>query len=153
MVLLRIWNSAKQGGSGWGHSTLEVGGAPPAGIYISWWPGDLKGTLPAYAESKTFAEDLRLEGHPSATFPLEGLDERAIKLWWLRWRDLSTIYLWHGKNCCSAVARALRAGGSDELAQKGGWKSAPAMWTPSGLAAYGRAIRAGQEATRRIATS
>lgn len=153
MVLLRIWNSAKQGGGGWGHSTLEVGGTPPAGIYISWWPGDLKGNLPAFAESKTFTEDLRLEGHPSATFQLEGLDERAIKVWWLHWRGSSTMYLWHGKNCSSTVAKALQAGGSEKLAQRGGWNSAPAMWTPSGLAAYARAIRAGQEATRRITTS
>ena len=153
MVLLRIWNSAKQGGGGWGHSTLEVGGVPPAGIYISWWPGDLAGQVPAFAENKTVAEDLKLEGQPTMTFQLEGLDERAIKVWWMRWRGTSTFYVWLGQNCSSTVAKALQAGGSEKLASLGGWTSNPLMWTPSGLAAYARAIRAGQEITRRISSS
>ena len=38
MVILRIWNSAKHGGGGWGHSSLEIGGTPPAGVYVSRWP-------------------------------------------------------------------------------------------------------------------
>jgi len=152
MVVLRIWNSAKHGGGGWGHSSLEVGGAPPAGVYISWWPGDLKGTLPAFAENNSFAQDLRLEGQPSATFRLDGLDERAIKIWWMRWRGSSTMYLWEGKNCSSTVAKALQAGGSDGFAKNAGWKT-PAMWTPSVLSDYARAIRAGQEAKNRMATS
>jgi hypothetical protein len=152
MVLLRVWNSAKHGGGGWGHSTLQVGGAPPAGIYISWWPGDLKGTLPGFAENKSLADDLRLEGHPSGTFQLDGLDERAMKTWWMRWRGSSTMYMAEGKNCSTTVAEALRAGGSEKFAKMGGWTK-PTMWTPYTLSAYARAIRAGQEGIRRIATS
>ena len=37
------------------------------------WPGDLDGRLPGFAESKTLAEDINLEGHPSAIFELDGL--------------------------------------------------------------------------------
>jgi hypothetical protein len=152
MVLLRIWNSAKHGGAGWGHSTLQVGGAPPAGIYISWWPGDLDGRLPGFAESKTLAEDINLEGHPSTIFELDGLDERAIKIWWMRWRGSTLMYTWAGQNCCSTVAEALQAGGSERFARMVGWVT-PAMWLPSSISAYARAIRAGLEGTKRIATS
>ena len=152
MAVLRVWNSAKNGGDGWGHSSLEVGGAPPAGVYISWWPGDLDGRLPAFAENNSFEQDLKLEGHPSATFWLEGLDERAIKLWWMRWRSSSMMYLWEGKNCSSTVAKALQAGGSDRFAKVVGWNS-PIMWTPSSLASYARAICAGHRAMSRQATS
>lgn len=160
MVLLRVWNSKKHAGGGWGHSTLEVGGLPPAGIYISWWPGESWGaklgdSLPSFADNKTFAQDLAIEGHPSATFRLDGLDERAIKVWWMHRRGsrLNMMYTWAGWNCSSTVALALQAGGADNLARKGGWTSAPLMWTPFDLAAYARAIRAGQESAIRTATS
>ena len=111
----------------------------------------MKGTLPTFAENKRFEEDLQLEGHPSATFQLEGLDERAIKVWWMRWRGSSVMYLAEGKNCSSTVAKALQAGGAEKLAKASGWKGT-AIWTPHTLAAYAQAILAGQEALRRMTT-
>ena len=151
MVRLRIWNSAKQGGGGWGHSSLEIGGAPPAGIYISWWPGDLDGKLPSFAENNSFQKDLQLEGQPSFTFDLIGLDERAMKFWWMRWRrsSMNLFYMWAGKNCSSTVAKALQAGGSDDVAHVAGWR-APGIWFPSTLASYARAIQAGFAAKNRL---
>jgi hypothetical protein len=151
MVILRIWNFAK--GERWGHSSLQVGGPPPAGIYISWWPGDLAGKYPTFAEGMKLEQDLALEGTPDATFNLDGLDERAIKFWWMRWRGSSTMYVVAGKNCSSTVAKALQAGGADSLVSSGGWKSPPAFWTPASLSAYARAIRAGQATKGRLSSS
>src|ERR1700730_10981905 len=114
MVVLRVWNSAKRGGAGWGHSSLEIGGTPPAGVYISWWPGNENKTVvnpPDFAESKTFEQDKNLEGPPSFTFNFNGLDERAMKVWWMKWRGSSLLYSAAGKNCSSTVAKALEAGG------------------------------------------
>jgi len=153
MVLLRIWNSAKKRGGGWGHSSLEVGGQPPAGIYISWWPGDLDGRHPTFAENMKFEQDLSLEGHPSHTFRFDGLDERAIKVWWMRWRGSSIMYSVAGKNCSSTVAKALQAGGSETFAKVAKWDSSTVVWRPATLAAYARAIHAGQAAMKQRAAS
>jgi hypothetical protein len=144
MVILRIWHSAKKSGGGWGHSSLEVGGAPPAGIYISWWPGDLDGRVPGFAESMKYEKDVDLEGQPNETFRINGLDERAIKVWWMKWRASSTMYVAAGKNCSSTVAKALEAGGAERLAKSSGWE----VWTPAKLASYARAIIAGQSAKK-----
>lgn len=152
MVVLRIWNTAKKHGGGWGHSSLEVGGIPPAGIYISWWPGDLDGRVPTFAESMKFEQDLKLEGPPSSTFKIDGLDERAIKFWWMRWRGSSLMYSAAGKNCSSTVAKALEAGGAEKFAKIVNWNS-PAIWTPRMLSEYARAILAGQAAQKQLATS
>lgn len=156
MVLLRIWNSGKHGGGGWGHSSLEVGGRPPAGIYISWWPGDLKGNLPAvFAENMTLEQDInKLEKRqPNAVFQIHELDERAIKVWWMKWRGSSYMYRVAGQNCSSVVAKALQEGGSERFAKVMKWDSTPVIWTPFTLAAYARAIQAGQAAMSRFAAS
>src|SRR5713226_4571398 len=78
MVVLRIWHSAKKSGGGWGHSSLQVGGPPPAGIYISWWPSNLDGrpfkSDSWFAESMKVDDDIRLEGQPNEIIYINELD-------------------------------------------------------------------------------
>ena len=148
MVVLRtFWRSAKCG-EGWGHSSLQVGGPPPAGIYISWWPSNLDGrpfkSDSWFAESMKVDDDIRLEGQPNEIIYINELDERSIKVWWMNWRRSSMVYAVTGKNCSSAVAKALEAGGSERFAKT----PAVVVWTPARLASYARAIVAGQSARK-----
>ena len=111
MITLYIWNTVK--GDRWGHTSLELDGR----VYISWWPGDLDGRLPTFAENNTFQKDIELEGQPNHQIAITGLDEREIKKWWMNWRGNSRFYVAVGKNCSSTVAEALQAGGGDEYAK------------------------------------
>ena len=138
MITLYIWNTVK--GHSWGHASLELDGR----VYISWWPGDLDGRLPTFAENNTFQRDKHLEGYPNHRIAISGLDEREIKRWWMNWRGHSLFYSPLGKNCCTTVAEALQAGGGDEYAKAGGWMpSLTSVWTPNTVLMYAQAIQRG----------
>jgi hypothetical protein len=110
---------------------------------VAWYENKTVANPPDFAESKTFEQDKNLEGPPSFTFNFNGLDERAMKVWWMKWRGSSLLYSAAGKNCSSTVAKALEAGGAERLAKLAGWQSSILPWTPARLADYGRSIQAG----------
>jgi hypothetical protein len=147
----------------WGHASMSVdGGEPPGGIYISWWPsrdnrqpkfpkagGLLRQVYSVQAiMGRTYDDDVQGEDNkpPDHVIRLNGLDETAIKTWW---HDLlqssDTIWSSLGQNCATTVARALKAGGGDDMTTGfgGWWDSWNVVWTPNDVLDYALAIQRG----------
>jgi hypothetical protein len=95
----------------------------PESIYISWWPSaQLDQLKKAPGTTQSLVEDIVSEGRePDASIDFEelpnkkGLDEKAIRKWWIAFQSEKVKYGLGGKNCSWVVISALRAGGSDKF--------------------------------------
>ncbi len=102
-----------------GHASMMLSD----GTYLSWWPsGQDRKTIPfvglaydaPHNDPQPYSEDERLEGHaPDLILKLYGLDEAAIKAWWVPFNnDASNHWNAAGMNCSTLVVTALRNGGA-----------------------------------------
>jgi hypothetical protein len=148
-VIVYVWPA---GGGNVGHASMLVDGGTPGGLlYLSWWPPkpNQKVTsliLTGGNRTKTYAEDCASEdGDPRGAVDFdEGvLNETAIKKWWNDKLAKGETYKLFSNNCSTAVAEALKVGGSDAyFAQevKDGMRDAfishNALWTPADVLRY-----------------
>ena len=144
MATVHIWRPQ---GIGWGHASVEV----KDGHYISWWPANRAGPLikggflhtsPAFFIYE-YAGDCLSEGRSADyNITIEGLNEHAMIMWWLDFRNTQLLWEATGTNCARVAATALKVGGGDERASW--WDSwAFMVWSPMDVLDFARSIAAG----------
>jgi hypothetical protein len=105
-----------------GHASLEiVDDSDGRRTYISWWP---KTPLNIYKKAagtgQSLEDDEQCEGRPAdiliefESLCEKGLNEPAIREWWIDFQKKKHDYGFGGKNCSWVVIEALKAGGSDK---------------------------------------
>ena len=165
--MVRVYTWVSGSGDSWGHASLDVTGGFPLGPrYVSWWPkGDSRskaigigGQLfcaTAYT-NRTYRDDIKGEGRgpnytielPGKSAQMVGLDESAIKAWWIKLTSTGTAeWCTLTANCSTIAAFALTSGGGDQFSDM--WNSSNIVWSPSDVADYARAIKVGIESARR----
>lgn len=146
-------------GTAMGHASMRL---LDDNTYISWWPNPAKTVIDLPAKigwpeklfiaeafpNQTFADDVALEGglQPDNEFMVGGLDNDAIRVWWLGFKTNQT---WRTfvQNCSTTVADALWAGGvqvrldSEQLQH---WKTA-GVWTPNSIYYFVKDINTAKE--------
>lgn len=134
-----------------GHAALRLGSVAPftevSDEYVSWWPDGEAGPqslLPGVRHPGTgglFQDDWFSEGgrSPEVEIEIDCLDLDLMKAEWKKIRDKPDAhYRLLRKNCCTTVARVLRAGGGAELVS---WaKAHNALWTKDALTRFARGI-------------
>ncbi len=159
MVVVYVW-TFRGASVAWGHASLLVQGADEE-TYISWWP-QARGRAPKISgapgilrnlysvsaiQGRTYDDDVRDERQlPDHVVRINGLNEVAIKNWWIELiNGADTTWSTLGQNCSTTVARALKAGGGDDKTTGfgGWWDSWNTVWTPNDLLAYALAIQRG----------
>lgn len=173
MITVYVWNQAGGGSSGvfWGvdgasvgHAAMEIGGGTPSGaVYVSWWPrrdtfGDVLAGTPAH-ERRSLADEIRDEGgvNPDRTIRIpgrgegnggNGLDETAMKAWWVGWQR-DPDYRLMDRNCCTTVVRGLLVGRATVYASRTLYINPDAIvWSPSDVVAIADACVSGIAASR-----
>jgi RHS repeat-associated protein len=145
LLTIHYWSAL----DGWGHASITL----EDGTYISWWPQKEEfrdygifnwGYLISYYSvpaipNRTLADDERAEAPEGSTKPrkpenfvINGLNEKAIKNWWEKFRKNNANY-WStfGSNCSTIVASALCVGGARP------WHdTSPGIWTPDLIEDY-----------------
>ena len=116
-VTVYIWDS--HGTEAVGHASLALSD----GTYISWWPhSDAKKRLPTghtkiskASPNPTLEDDIRDEdGQKPTSINVGGLNENAIKKWWMDFKTKETEWRLLDQNCSTVVFEALCAGGALE---------------------------------------
>jgi RHS repeat-associated protein len=155
LLVVHIWNFAGSADA-WGHASMTL----DDGTHISWWPSgnDRRGSLypstPLYTapanDPQTMDDDVQLEGRiPDRDIRIDGLDEAAIKKWWIafkaanKWKTLT-------QNCSTTAAEALSAGGARKFSILGGGFPIHGVWSPEDVANYAKSTNNGIERWNRI---
>jgi len=150
LLTVNIWDF-RGSSEAWGHASITL----DDGTHISWWPspkgreGLLFPALPIYSappnENQTMQDDINMEEqNPSRQIVIKGLDENAIKNWWLtyksknKWKTL-------GPNCSTVTADALAVGGGSKFSILGGGLPVHFIWTPNNVKDYAESIQKGIE--------
>ena len=143
LLTVHMWNYRGKSDA-WGHASITL----EDGTHISWWPQaqrrDRKKMFPMLYEvdpnnPQTMQDDIDMEGQaPDKNVKITGLNEQAIKDWWLqyqqdnKWKTIS-------RNCSTTASLALRAGGARVGFLDWG-KAHNIVWTPSDVGAFVDAI-------------
>jgi hypothetical protein len=160
VVTVFIWDYRGKGVA-WGHASIKIdGGDPPGEVYISYWPqaagrerskisNNLYCVVPI--RLRTYDDDVQGENNhtPNHQIQLDGLNETAMKTWWVGVTgDLKAQWCTLSNNCSTTVANALYNGGGDDIADDWWWTTHTIVWKPDKVLAYALAIRYGLQAAK-----
>jgi hypothetical protein len=157
MIRVNIWPYRGKDVA-YGHASIQIDGGDPAGpLYISWWPQGAgrvykKRGLNLYCVAsipdRAFDDDVAGEdGNPPKVITIDGgsstvigLDETAMKKWWLDLvRGGSTQWCTLDTNCSTISSWVLYQGGGDDFSDSY-FACHNLVWTPNDVAIYAASI-------------
>jgi RHS repeat-associated protein len=120
LVTILIWYPTEDG---WGHTALQCGSVyitlwPKKGTETHWIPGTKLYSADAVVPKNFDDEEKNWEGRPpDRKIQISGLNEAAIRTWWLKFKTGHTVpggQSWNSatQNCATTVLQALQAGGA-----------------------------------------